>query len=54
MSGNPLFAATFVGESANGVARDIAAGLYRTTFVRKMFAYWRRASARRPGKRAVE
>lgn len=52
-AGSPNFATTFLDESLNGDARDMAAGLLsRTTWYRRFFSFWRRMSAK--GKRPLD
>lgn len=39
--GSPGDAATFVDESANGRAADMARGLHRATWTRRCFQFWK-------------
>ena len=43
--GSPGDAATFVDEAANGRAAEMAAGLHRATWARRMFSFWKRLSS---------
>jgi hypothetical protein len=49
--GSPAFASTFIDESANGVAKDIAMGLHRRTFTKRFFQFWAQAGR---GKRKLD
>lgn len=52
LQGSPASAATFLDESANGSARDLARGLHRSTWTRRFFQFWKRLES--PGKRLVD
>jgi hypothetical protein len=49
--GSPALAATFLDESANGRASDMAAGLHRATWTRRFFQFWERLGS---GKRGLD
>lgn len=49
--GSPALAATFLDESANGRARDMAARLHRSTWTRRFFQFWERLGS---GKRRLD
>ena len=53
LQGSPAVAATFLDESANGTAADMAGGLHHATWTRRFFQFWSRLASS-AGKRRVE
>ena len=53
LQGSPASAATFVDESANGRAAEVASALHRSTWTRRFFQLWRRLGEG-GGKRALD